>query len=416
MVLVASQRHAGRFPAPCWSRCSALLIASRYRNCYASASASSRHPLIVVLPLHLTCLLMELSTDSLFTSTALILQRVSPHRSIRMITSSIRRSLSACRARSNDTTGNTGAQRSAGPCSHQFHLLHTSRFHVLLPASVRTPRIVYSFLVPSFRTIITRHALSRTATSLSSRFLFSGPCFWFDSLPVHASCALTPETSPHSSIGSVHALSLALGSSIRSAASLARAFAFSPPVDRQFLQISPQLHHSTRDYPAAFLCQFTCRTALSFHAPALLHATIRRPFTRSSLDARSPFTCRACAYVRRLVRTTHVLPDTRCFVLPDCFLFFSTDSFTRRFFCTFVCKSCICCQTSFTCFVRSGLLQPFGAPCAAGHSLPLLLNILALHTAIFMHSHCDPHAFTLRSSCIRVCYCPLARHALLDIR
>ena len=206
MVLVASQRHAGRFPAPCWSRCSALLIASRYRNCYASASASSLHSLIVVLLLHLTCLLMESSTDSLFTSTMLILQRVSLHRSIRMTTSSIRRSLSACRARLNDATGSTGAQRSAGPCSHQFSLLHTSRFRVLLPASVRTPRIVYSFLVRSFRTIITRHALSRTATSLSSRFPFSGPCFWSDSLPVHASCVLSPETFPHSSIGSVHAL------------------------------------------------------------------------------------------------------------------------------------------------------------------------------------------------------------------
>ena len=297
-----------------------------------------------------------------------------------------------------------------------FHLLHTSRFRVPLPASVRTPRIVYSFLVRSFRTIITRHALSRTATSLSSRFLFSGPCFWSDSLPVHASCALTPETSPHSSIGSVHALSLALGSSIRSAASLARAFAFSPPVDRQFLQISPQLHHSTRDYPAAFLCQFTCRTALSFHAPALLHATIRRPFTRSSLDARSPFTCHACAYVRRLVRTTHVPPDTRCFVLPDCFLFFSTDSFTRRFFCTFVCKPCILLPNIIH------MLRAFGFASALRRAMrcrafaSLLLDILALHTAIFMYSHCDPHVFTLRSSCIRVCYCPLARHALLDIR
>ena len=122
MVLVASQRHAGRFPAPCWSRCSALLIASRYRNCYASASESSLHSLIVVLLLHLTCLLMESSTDSLFTSTMLILQRVSLHRFIRMTTSSIRRSLSACRARLNDATGSTGAQRSAGPCSHQFSL------------------------------------------------------------------------------------------------------------------------------------------------------------------------------------------------------------------------------------------------------------------------------------------------------
>ena len=120
MVPVASQRHAGCFPAPCWSRCSALLIASRYRNCCASASASSRHPLIVVLLLHLTCLLMESSTDSLFNSTALILQCVSPHHSIRMITSSIRRSLSACCTRLNGATGSTGAQRSAGPCSHQF--------------------------------------------------------------------------------------------------------------------------------------------------------------------------------------------------------------------------------------------------------------------------------------------------------
>ena len=97
-----------------------------------------------------------------------------------MTTSSIRRSLSACCARLNDATGSTGAQRSAGPCSHQFSPLHTSRFRVLLPASVRTPRIVYSFLVRSFRTIITRHALSRIATSLSSRFPFSGPCFWSD--------------------------------------------------------------------------------------------------------------------------------------------------------------------------------------------------------------------------------------------
>ena len=35
--------------------------------------------------------------------------------------------------------------------------------------------------------------------------------------------------------------------------------------------------------------------------------------------------------------------------------------------------------------MHSGLLQPFGAPCAAGHSLPLLLNISALHTMILMH-------------------------------
>ena len=63
---------------------------------------------------------MESSTDPPFASTALILQRVSPHRSIRMITTSIRRSLSACRARLNDTTGSTESQCSAGPCSHQF--------------------------------------------------------------------------------------------------------------------------------------------------------------------------------------------------------------------------------------------------------------------------------------------------------
>ena len=146
MVLVASQRHAGRFPAPCWSRCSALLIASRYRNCYASASASSLHSLIVVLLLHLTCLLMESSTDSLFTPTMLILQRVFPHRSIRMITSSIRRSLSACRARLNDTTGSTGAQRSAGPCSHRFSL--ASHFQIPRTAARVRTNSAHRLLIP----------------------------------------------------------------------------------------------------------------------------------------------------------------------------------------------------------------------------------------------------------------------------
>ena len=130
----------------------------------------------------------------------------------------------------------------------------------------------HSWRVPSIRSLcVMRFHVPPRHCHLVFPFLdlVSGPCFWSDSLPVHTSCVLTPETSPHSSIGSVHALSLALGSSIRFAASSACAFAFRPSVDHQFLQISPQLRHSTRDYPAAFLLPTYMPHRLSFHAPAL---------------------------------------------------------------------------------------------------------------------------------------------------
>ena len=234
MVLVASQRHAGRFPAPCWSRYSALLIASRNRNCYTSASASSRHPLIVVLLLHLTCLPIQPSTDSLVHFFSIDPAVRFCCRSVRMIASSIRRLLSACCARLYGLTGSTVSQRSAGLCSHQFSL--ASHLQILRTAShMRTNsvhRFTHSWRVPSMRSLrVMRFHVSPRHFHLV--FPVSGSRFWSDSHPVHASCVPTPETSPHSSIGSVHALSLALGSSIRSAASLVRAFAFRPSVDQQ---------------------------------------------------------------------------------------------------------------------------------------------------------------------------------------
>ena len=155
MVLVASQRHAGRFPAPCWSRYSALLIASRNRNCYTSASASSRHPLIVVLLLHLTCLPIQPSTDSLVHFFSIDPAVRFCCRSVRMIASSIRRLLSACCARLYGLTGSTVSQRSAGLCSHQFSL--ASHLQILRTAShMRTNsvhRFTHSWRVPSMRSL-----------------------------------------------------------------------------------------------------------------------------------------------------------------------------------------------------------------------------------------------------------------------
>ena len=249
-----------------------------------------------------------------------------------------------------------------------FHLLHTSRFRVLLPACVRTPRIVYSFLVRSFRTIITRHALSRTATSLSSRFPFSGPCFWSDSLPVHASCALRPETSPHSSIGSVHALSLALGSSIRSAASSARARV-------QAFRRSPIFSRSLPGY-ITLLVTIPQRSSASLHAAPPFRFTPPR------------FSTLLSGGLSRVLPSTLARHSRAALALT-----FGVSCVLRMFLLTHAASFCLIISCSFPQI----------------HSL----------AGSFAHSFAS-HAFAAKhhshASCVRVCFSPSARHALPGIR
>ena len=63
-----------------------------------------------------------------------------------MIISSIRRLLSACRARLNDTTGSTALQRSAGPCSYQFSL--ASHFQIPRTAACVRTNSAHRLLIP----------------------------------------------------------------------------------------------------------------------------------------------------------------------------------------------------------------------------------------------------------------------------
>ena len=93
----------------------------------------------------------------------------------------------------------------------------------------------------------------------------------------------------------------------------------------------------------------------SFHASALsLHATIRQPFTRSSLDARSPFACRAAltfgvSCVLRMFHSTHAA--SFCLIL---FSFFPTDSFTSSRAYSFQVMHLP--LNTFTCFMHSGFV------------------------------------------------------------